>query len=130
MTVYDNAEQLYRCVRRAFELVEPRHFDPLHQGRLVIYFICENPTAELVIDGRTIPVQTYFGTNSIPPTLTIWLESDTLHRIMLGELGIVKALGQNKIKAKGPLLKARALADLFNECQKIYPEILQSEDPT
>ena len=127
MTIYTSSDQLYACVRRAFALIDDEHFSPVHDSRLVIHFICNNPPAELVIDGRTNPVKTHFGSNLVKPTLTIWLETDTLHQIMLGELGIVKALGQNKIKARGPLLKIRVLGDLFGESMKVYPQILRDE---
>lgn len=127
MTVYRHPNQLYTCVNRAFELIEDHHFFPIHKGKMVIYFLCENPTAELVIDGRNLPVTTHFGVSPPSPTLTISLEADTLHQIMLGDLGILQAMGQNKIKAKGSLLKARALGDLFAESKKVYPQILRAE---
>jgi hypothetical protein len=97
---------------------------PLQDSKLVICFICENPDGRILLNGRANPVGIHFGDHPQPASLTIWLATDTLHEIMLGDLGIMKAMGQKKIKAKGSLLKAASLSQLFSESQKIYPQIL------
>lgn len=124
MTIFKTSEELYRCVGETFTRLESNHFAPLRQAKMMIELICRKPDGQIVLSGRESPVGIYFDHQSADPNLTIWLEALTLHRIMLGELGIMKAMGQNKIKAKGSLLKMRQLGDLFAASQKIYPHIL------
>lgn len=129
MAVYADAETLYNCVQQTFDRIQaevPAAFATLADAGLVIRFRCTQPEAAVVINGRTNPVQTLFGETAVTPTLDIELAGDTLHQIMLGELAILKALGQGKLKVKGPMLKAKALAPLFYHSQTIYPEVLRA----
>lgn len=123
--IFNSKDQLYRCVGGTFERLQPAQFAPLHRAQLMIELICQQPDGQIVLNGRELPVGIYFDKRPpADPNLTIWLEALTLHHIMLGELGIMKAMGQNKIKAKGSLLRVRKLGALFEESQKIYPQVL------
>ena len=99
----------------------------LTDSKLVFRFQCLDPAAEITINGRITPAQHHFGPVNLPPTLDITLPADTLHHIMLGELGIMKALGSGKLKIKGPMLKAKALGDLFGRSQALYPQVLREK---
>lgn len=123
-TIFNSTEDLYNCIGQAFVRIPDNHFGPLHQGRMVIRFVCTNPNGQILLNGRENPVGIHFGEHGAKSNLTIWLATYTMHQIMLGELGIMKAMGQKKIKAKGSLLRVRALSPLFVEGQKIYPHIL------
>ena len=130
MAIYQNSEQLYACAHQLFERIQqddPEAARPLLASRLVIRLKVTEPTGVVMINGRTRPLTTHFGSNPTRPDLDIELSGDTLHQILLGQLAIAKALGSKQLKAKGPVWKAAVLADLFRQGQTIYPDILRQQ---
>jgi hypothetical protein len=130
MAVYTDAEQLYRYVQALFALIEekePGAADAVLASRLVIRLHCTDPEAEITINGRRRPLETTFGPNSLRPTLDIKLAPNTLHAIMLGDLGLKKALADGLLEVRGPVWKAKALADLFQQAQDLYRQVLREE---
>jgi putative sterol carrier protein len=61
------------------------------------------------------------------PTLQIELATQTLHRILLGELGLRQAFTRGQLKVRGPVHRIMVLANLFDELQKYYPQVLQEQ---
>ena len=53
------------------------------------------------------------------------MSADTLHRILLGELQLGKALSGGLLKVKGPILKTLPLSELFHQGQRYYPDVLR-----
>jgi hypothetical protein len=133
MPIYQTTEQLYACAQQLFERIQrddPEAARPLQASRLAIRLKVREPNGEILINGRSRPLITHFGSNSTRPDLDIELSGDTLHQILLGQLAIAKALGSKQLKAKGPVWKAAVLADLFRQGQTIYPDILREQGLT
>ena len=133
MAVYASADQLYDCLRELFarmEAAEPRAAESLLKSRLCIRFDLREPMAEITIDGRRRPLQIAYGPTAGKPELDVALAADTLHRILLGELSLAKALGSKLLKPTGPVWKTAALADLFASARSIYPQVLQDDGLT
>ena len=130
MAVYVDSEQLYTNVEALFALIaeeNPGAADAVLASRLVIRLRCTEPDAEITINGRQRPLETTFGPTRLRPTLDIELAPNTLHSIMLGELGLKKALADGLLKVRGPVWKAKALADLFRQAQELYLQVLQEQ---
>lgn len=130
MAVYNDAEQLYEYVEALFALIaeeNPGAADAVLASRLVIRLRCTEPDAEITINGRQRPLETTYGPTRQRPTLDIELAADTLHAIMLGELGLRKALAGGLLEVRGPVWKAKALADLFYQAQDLYQQVLQDQ---
>ena len=130
MAVYIDAEQLYRYVEALFALIaekNPEAADSVLASRLVIHLYCTEPEAEITINGRRRPLETAYGPTRLRPTLDIRLAADTLHAIMLGELGLRKALASGLLEVRGPIWKAKALADLFYQAQGLYRQVLEEQ---
>lgn len=130
MAIYQNIEQLYTCARQLFARIlaeDPQAANPLLAARLIIHLRLSQPEGELWINGRTRPVATSFGPERLRPDLEIELTADTLHKILLSELSLTKALGSKQLKVKGPVWKATVLADLFRHSQSLYPAILREQ---
>ena len=130
MPFYTSTTQFYDCFAELFGRISAEgdtSLKSLTDSKLVFRFQCLDPLAEITINGRALPAQHHFGPVNLTPTLEITLPTDTLHHIMLGELGIMKALGSGQLKVKGPLLKARALGDLFGRSQALYPQVLREK---
>ena len=122
MPIYQTTDQLYACANQLFDQIQrddPEAARPLLASRLVIRLKVTAPVGEIVLNGRSRPITTHFGSNSTRPDLDIELSGDTLHQILLGQLAIAKALGSKQLKAKGPVWKAAVLADLFRQGQTI-----------
>lgn len=130
MPFFADSEQLYACTRALFSRIQeqdPGAADAILASHLVIRLRCTRPEAEITINGRKRPVQTTYGPSRLRPTLDIELAADTLHRIMLGEQSMKKALANGQLKVRGPVWKATALADLFYRGQAIYPQVLREQ---
>jgi len=130
MAVYTDAGQIYRYVQALFALIaeqEPGAADAVLASRLVIRLRCTEPVAEITINGRRRPLETTFGPTSVRPTLDIRLAPNALHAIMLGDLGLKKALADGLLEVRGPVWKAKALADLFQQAQGLYRQGLHEQ---
>ena len=127
MPFYTDADQLYEVARELFSRIvqqNPHAADSLLSSRLVARLKCEDPTAEFMLNGRKRPMEITYGNSHTRPTLDIELPADMLHRILLDEISLTKALGSGQLKVRGPVWKASALADLFANGQEIYTQIL------
>ncbi len=130
MPFYADTEQFYSNLRALFACVaahHPRASDAIAASHLVIRLRTTAPAGEIVINGRQKPVQTTFGPAAARPDLDIQLAADTLHRILLGELSLAKALGTGQLKVQGPIWKTLALSELLTVGQRCYPGIVQAQ---
>jgi len=127
MAVYVDSEQLHTYMKALFAAIaekNPGAADAVLASRLVIRLRCTEPEAEITLNGRQRPLETTFGPTRLRPTLDISLASDTLHAIMLGELGLKKAVAGGLLEVHGPVWKAKALAELFRQAQELYLGVL------
>lgn len=130
MPFFADTEQLYACTQAFFERLQetdPRAADAVLASHLLVRLRSTEPAVEITIDGRRRPLQIIYGPSRLRPMLDIELTADTLHRIMLGEQSMKKALGNGRLKVRGPVWKASALADLFHHGQAIYPGVLREQ---
>ncbi len=133
MAVYESDKQLYTCFKALFSQIEkedPAAAESLLKSKMSIRFQCTDPTAAITIDARKKPVDIIYGKSTIKPVLDIGLSADTLHEILLGEIGLSKAIGSGRMKPKGPIWKSVALEPLLHDAQKMYPEVLRNCNPT
>ena len=133
MAVYASDKQLYSCFKALFSKIEEEDTEvteSLLKSKLSIRFRCSEPTAAITIDARKKPVNIVYGSTGIKPILDIRLSADTLHEILLGEIGLSKAMGSGRMKPKGPIWKSVALEPLLHEAQNLYPEVLKDCNPS
>jgi hypothetical protein len=127
MPFYSDTELLYTATRALFACIhesDPHAADGILKARMVIRMRTSDPEGEIVLDGRQSPLKSSFGPSALRPELDIQMAADTLHRILLGELPLGKALSGGLLKVKGPILKTFPLADLFHQGQRYYPDVL------
>lgn len=118
---------MYTCFGALFDQIQRQHpdaADAMLKSSLTIRFVCADPQAEVTFDARNRPLQIDYGVSSVKPQIDIALKADTMHCILLGELGIRKAMGAKLIDIKGPIWKTMSLADLFSHAQRYYPAVL------
>lgn len=120
-------------MRSLFDRVQeekPDAAEDVKKSKLILRFSCQDPEAIILINGRRNDETVIFGQNKIRPEVDVLLKTDSLHNILLGDLGLARALASKDLKLRGPARKALALTDLFHECQTIYPEILRDQGLT
>ena len=117
-------------MRSLFERVQeekPYAAEDVKRSKLILRFSCQDPEGIILINGRRDDKTVTFGQNKIRPEVEVLLKTDSLHNILLGELGLARALASKELTVRGPARKTLALTDLFHECQTIYPEILRDQ---
>jgi hypothetical protein len=130
MAFYSSGEQFHTCARILFDRLlteNPEAAAPVEKAKLLMLFRCTEPIISFLINGRRRPAAVEFGRDRIRPEIEASLSTDTLHLILLGDLPLSKALSTNSIKVRGTVWKLTSLADLFQECQTIYPAILKEQ---
>ena len=130
MPFYPSTEQFYSVTSGLFATIGQNNAhaaDGILKARLIIRLRVHDPEAEILLDGRQAPLKTSFGPSTLRPELDIEMAADTLHRILLGELALSKALNGGLLKVKGPILKTLPLANLFHQGRRYYPDVLKGQ---
>ena len=130
MPVYKNSENLYHILKLVFQQIQEEDANAagsVASSKLIYRIRFTDPSAELTINGRSNPIKFAYGNSTLRPDINVEMLADAFHYILLGDLGVRKALGSGQMKVKGPVLKALALADIFHIGQKIYPDIIKSQ---
>lgn len=131
MAIYKDSQQLYNCAEAFFTRLRetyPQAEDAVKKAKALIRVNCTDPDVQLLINGRRNPVEIEYGSTKIRPEVDIEMSSDTLHKILLGELSLPKAVTSRQMKVKGPVWKTFGLAELFERGQEIYPDILREQE--
>jgi hypothetical protein len=143
MPFFRGTDILYAALKETFrriELESPDHLDGLKglmAARMVIRLKCTAPPAEITLNGRERPFKASYrapgpspafrGSATLRVDLTVELEADTLHQILLDALSIKKALADDKIKVEGPVWKLKVLIDLIKAARAYYPGVLREQ---
>jgi len=130
MPIYQDAEILYTCVRTTFERIEantPEALKGLLTAKLTLRFKCSQPTAEITLHGKERTFQAFYGPTKLRPDLDVELSGDTLHEILMETLFITKAIGNGRVKVKGPIWKMSSLGDLIHAGKAYYPDVLKEQ---
>jgi hypothetical protein len=141
MPYFRSTESLYAALRETFRHIEqesPDHLDGLKglmAARMVIKLRCTAPPAEVTLNGRERPFKASYRapgpsasireSATLRADLTVELEADTLHLVLLDALSIKKALADGKIKVLGPAWKLKVLIDLIKAARAYYPGVLR-----
>lgn len=130
MAFYASSEQFYSCADALFSRLlkeNPQAAKAVEKAKLLIRIRCSDPMVTFLINGRRHPTSVRFGEDRIRPEVDVEMATDTLHLIMLGQLSLSRALAANDLKVRGTVWKITSLADLFQQCQSLYPVILREQ---
>ncbi len=128
MPVFSSTEQVYAVAEELFARMQQRHpetIQPLQKSRLIVKLTTSGPAGEILVNARYNPIRTVVGPSPVAPELEIIVPADDLHLILLGKLGLFKAVTGGSVKVKGPVFKTAALGPLFQRGQDVYPGILR-----
>lgn len=127
MPIFVSDHLMYSVFRDLFDRIQaanPSAAEDMTKSELVISFQCSNPEAQVTFDARRAPLTIDYGASAIAPQVTIGLSADVMHCILLGDLGIRKAMGRGLLDLQGPIWKVTALSDIFNMSRDLYPALL------
>jgi len=129
MNQFHSADHLYDTLHVLFEQLQadPAAIASFTSSNLVIRMIIEEPDAEVLLDGRQPPLEVFYGPRPGQANLEIRLTSQLLHEIWSGTQEMSQALFSGQIQTTGNVMKATPLLDLFRECQRCYPTIIQQD---
>ncbi len=129
MSVFADSAQLYAVAEALFGRVveeNPNAVAQLLRTRMLVRLVCTSPAGEIWLQARKPPLETHFGHLRLHPELEVQMPADTLHGILTGQVTLGAAVARQQIQVRGQVWKARALGDLFEQCQSIYPHVLQA----
>lgn len=128
MPVFASDEQLYDVLQAVFERIseEPARIEPFTRSNLVIRMKFREPTAEVLLDGRQSPLEVFYGPRPGRANLEFEMEADLMHRIWLGEEKASQAFFSGRIQTRGNLMRAMPLLELFRECERVYPDVVDT----
>ena len=127
MAFFADADQLYAVAQQLLSRVQeekPHSAEGITRSRLVVRLRTTGPPTEFTLNGRQRPLEIIYGPAGLRPTLDIELSADTLHRILMDELPLRRALGNGALRVHGPVWHVVPLADLFHQGREIYPQVL------
>lgn len=105
----------------------PNPIDQLAQQKLLVRMRFNNPTADILVNGRRTPVTIQFGSpkpaSGMRADFETEMSADTLHFILLDHLSLKSAIASQKVKVVGALWKTGSLGDILNCGRLLYPEI-------
>ncbi|MCU0500320.1 MAG: hypothetical protein MUC51_00895 [Anaerolineae bacterium] len=130
MPFYTSTEQLYAATSIFFERVGkefPHAGDALLKQKMTVRLSTVEPVGVFGLDGRHAPLKTHIGAVPFRPDLDIEMPADLLHATLMGQASIKSGLASGKLKARGAILKALSLSSLFQQGQKIYPQVLREQ---
>ncbi len=125
MSVFQSSEQFYAVMREVFDKVaeDPERTKAFTRSKLVIRMKTTHPDAEILIDGRHTPFEIFYGHRPGNADVEVMLSASLLHEIWLGHASTRDSFFNGKIRTRGNLLKMMQLTGLFNECEKVYPDV-------
>ncbi len=124
MSVYTNSERLISNLTSLFDQIKdqgPGATRAVSASRLVIRLRCHNPSAQVVINGRQNPLKITYGEIAIHPDIDVELSADALHKILLAELPLKKAISSGQMKVRGPLLRLLPWKIFFIAARRYTP---------
>ena len=130
MPFYTSTEQLYAATSVFFERVGkefPHAGDAILKQTMTVRLATVEPAGVFGLDGRHAPLKSHIGAVPFRPDLDIEMPADMLHAILLGQTSIKSGLASGKLKARGAIWKALSLSDLFQQGQKVYPQVLREQ---
>lgn len=127
--VYGDADQFESLFTRMFDdIADDDAMATLVRQQMVVRFRLRDPSVDLWVDGRAMPVTASFAALEPEPTFVADLTTDTMHELLLGTLPLGRALLFRKLKVEGSKSKAMTLEPLLHAMQRVYPQLAAGLD--
>jgi hypothetical protein len=91
---------------------------------LIVKFVWRDPVLTLTLDFTKEPFEVHTNDDTITPTATFTLTTDTGHKFWHGQVNLAKALTTKTIVARGPIPKILKLLPVIKPLYTRYPQYL------
>ena len=126
--IYESTEQLYAVMGDLFNYLSsnPQYIDDFLNAKMVVRIIFTDPDGVITVDGRTPPMEVFFGPMPGKADFEIQVQADLLHEIWMDRESLSKNFMAGNIKAKGNLFKLLGrMEDLFRGAERAYPDYVK-----
>jgi len=126
--IYESTEQLYVVMGDLFDYLSlnPQHIKDFLGAKMVVRIIFTEPDGIITVDGRTPPMEAFFGPMPGKANFEIRVQADLLHEIWMDRESLSKNFMGGRIKTKGNLFKVMGnLGDLFRGAEQAYPHFVK-----
>jgi alkyl sulfatase BDS1-like metallo-beta-lactamase superfamily hydrolase len=125
MSVYGNTEKFEKVMSELYSTCfEDEKTGPkFKKMNIVLKYIVTDLNANLYVDTGKFKVVE--GEYDRKPNIELTVMGDVLHDFMLKKFTIAKALGDKKVKVKGPIFKIMKMIPLLSKGFEVYPEIVK-----
>jgi hypothetical protein len=127
MAFYKSSEEFYAVIQKGFDELakDPKATADFHSRHMVVDIRLSDPSAEIMLDGRSNPIKTSFGPYAGKSDLKLELSTDLFHGILMGTESVKSAFMGGSVKVTGNVFRALQLKDLFYQISRLYPNILR-----
>lgn len=130
MPTFASADKLYACLKPVFDRIQteaPASLAGFVKAKVLLRLKATAPAAEIWLDSRKPALQITFGAATHRPDLDVEIAADNLHLILLDQLSTKKAMGEGKIKVKGPITKMPVVIEVIKAARPFYPEAAKAQ---
>ncbi len=126
--VFKSTDELYAVMKDLFDYMSanPDNIKEFLKAKMVVRIYFTDPKGIITVDGRTPPMEAFFGSMPGKADFEVALPADLLHEIWTSRTSLSKNFMAGNIKTKGNLFKALSkLENLFHGAEDAYPQFIE-----
>jgi len=129
MAVFAASDDFYAVMQTIFErlIADPTATQDFQSRKMMVRIKGTNPAVELLLNGKTTPIQVSFGPQPGRADLELVIAVDLLHGILTDQESLRAAFMSGRMKVTGNVFRAMQLADLFRKIEAIYPQVMHEQ---
>lgn len=129
MAVFATADDFYAVMQIIFDrlIADPTATKDFQSRKMIVRIKGTDPEVELLLNGKTSPIQTDIGPQPGRADLELLISVDLLHGILTDQESLKTAFMDGRMKVTGNVFRAMQLADLFRKIEAIYPQVMQEK---
>lgn len=129
MAIFASSDDFYAVMQDIFDrlIADPSATKDFQSRKMVVRIKGSDPEVELLLNGKTDPIEVSTGPQPGRADLELSLPVDLLHGILTDQESLKTAFMDGRLKVTGNVFRAMQLADLFRKIEAIYPQVMQEQ---
>ena len=129
MAVFAASDDFYTVMQTIFErlIADPAATQDFQSRKMIVRIKGTDPSVELLLNGKTTPIQVSFGPQPGRADLELLIAVDLLHGILTDQESLRAAFMSGRMKVTGNVFRAMQLADLFRKIEAVYPNVMREQ---
>jgi len=129
MAVFAASDDFYTVMQTIFErlIADPAATQDFQSRKMIVRIKGTDPSVELLLNGKTTPIQVSFGPQPGRADLELLIAVDLLHGILTDQESLRAAFMSGRMKVTGNVFRAMQLADLFRKIEAVYPDVMREQ---